>query len=648
MIKWNITLRLMLLIVIKGEIMITVSKKLNIYLRLCIIAIGLLIGHKAGLGDIQAMTISKAEEASTTEGENSKDYELKRISSYGELVKLLKDRAVIVTREADYIGLVEEAIDTQKATNTFNPSEALDYSTTNLQVQGVDEADVMKNDGRYIYKITGTKSIAIIDTKDQLKVVSKINSGNLNFDTMFLDKDRLIVFAPSPIYNAYDEYSKGNGRYIRNRESSTLQIYDIKDKTNPKLLREIEVEGSMHSVRKINNTIYMITNKWIRRLYENEFSKEDVLPFYKDSFISQDRKPIEVGNIWYKPWGNISNITLMTAVDIEEKKPIHVQALLGGTSEVYMDQDSLYLAESVYTYLLGNRTTTYLNKYKLDKQNITYLASGSVSGRLLNQFSMDEYKGNLRIAVTRDNRDSHAVYVLDENLNKIGSLEGLAPGEKLYSVRFDGEKGYVVTFKQVDPLFVIDLKDPKSPKVLGELKIPGYSQYLHPIGTDLVVGIGRSTSETIRRDEHGNEVIVGVVNEGIKLSLFNVKDMSNPKEINNIILGTAGSQSEALSNHKAVTVHKKKQLLAIPVSIVYDKKSGLDNFIGAYVFGVENGKLVGKTKLGKIGDSSGYQKNDRVCYIGDKLYFIYKTKDGFKINEYELETFKRTRTITLN
>lgn len=631
--------------------MIKASKKLDIYLRLCIIAIGLLIGQKVGQADIQAMEINRVKEANTTE--NAKDYELKRISSYDELVKLLKDREVIAKREAGYYGLLEEATADQKPTNTYSSSDALDYSTTNLQVQGVDEADIMKNDERYIYKIIGQKSIAIIDTKDQLKVVSRIKSTNLYFNTMFLDKDKLIVFASSPIYNAYDIYLNEYDGYLRNRESSALLIYDVKDKSSPKLIREIEVEGSIHSVRRIKNTIYMLTNKYIRGLYENEFSKEDILPYYKDNLISQDRKAIEVGDIWYKPWGNIRNMTLMTAVDIEGKKPIHVQALLGSTSEVYIDQDSLYLAEVVYTSLFGYRSTTYLNKYKLDNQNITYLTSGSVPGSLLNQFSMDEYKGNLRIAVSIDNKNSHAVYVLDEKLNKIGNLEGLAPGENLYSVRFDGEKGYVVTFEQIDPLFVIDLKDPKNPRVLGELKVPGYSQYLHPIGTDLVVGIGRSTSENIRRDENGNEVVIGVVNAGVKLSLFNVKDMSNPKEINNIILGTAGSQSEALSNHKAVTVHKKKQLLAIPVSIVYDKQSGLDNFTGAYVFGIENGKLVGKAKLGQIDSPEDtyskyrtyYGSNDRrVCYIGDKLYFLY----GNKINEYELDNFKRTQTITLD
>jgi uncharacterized secreted protein with C-terminal beta-propeller domain len=290
-------------------------------------------------------------------------------------------------------------------------------------------------------------------------------------------------------------------------------------------------------------------------------------------------------------------------------------------------------------------TKTYINKYRLDNNKITYEASDHVKGSVLNQFSMDEYKGNFRIATTSS--DGNGVYILDSQLKTIGQLEKLAPGERIYSVRFTEDKGYVVTFKQVDPLFTIDLSNPNNPKVLGELKIPGFSQYLHPIGEHLVVGIGRSTEDMIRRDEKDNEIVVGVIGAGIKLSLFDVKNPEKPKEVNHIILGTNGSYSGALENHKMVTVHNEKQLLAIPISIHYDQTNDMEDFQGAYVFGIEKGRLVGKAKLGKIGkyrQYGYYQSTDRVCYIGDKLYLLYDNQ----INEYELGTFSRIQTLQLD
>ncbi len=628
-----------------------VSKKISMCIRFGIITIGLVLGCKIGLGNTQAMRLV-TDEVSTNEGETR----LKRISSYDELIKIFKDRGIIVNEDARILNNIVYEDGIAQAAAFKSSEDASDYSTTNVQVDGVDEADVMKNDRRYIYQLVNQNKIAIIDTKDKLKVVSTItNSREIYYKQMLLDGDKLIVFG---LYASHkDEMFTGESKVGAYKPGgykpfSVLQIYDIKDRSNPKLIRQIGIEGNLQTIRKINNTVYMITNKWLYSVYEGQFDKEDIIPWYIDSLKIEDTKSMDINNIWYEPWTNESCMTFITAVQVDENKPITVQALLGDTSTIYMNQNALYLTRGAATY--WGIANTYINKFTVDKQNISYAATGKVKGTLLNQFSMDEYNGNFRIAVTNNINHSNAVYILDTNLKQIGSLEGLAPGERIYSVRFDGEKGYVVTFKQVDPLFVIDLKDPKLPKVLGELKIPGYSQYLHPIGTNLVVGIGRATSEIIRRDEQGKEVVTGVVNEGIKLSLFDVKDPTNPKEINNIILGIAGSDSEALSNHKAVTVHSKRQLLAIPIYIQYDEQSSLENFDGAYIFGVENGKLVGKAKLGRI-DNTGsmydtyYSRyNKRVCYIGDKFYFLYNTMNGYNINEYELDTYKRTQTITLD
>ncbi len=587
---------------------------------------------------------------------NSGEDQLVKIQSYEELVKLLKEKRIITKERNIFMdnGVWDVTAKTEESAAAPAPDSGMagaDYSETNVQIEGVDEADTLKNDNRYIYQKVSDRKIAVIDTKDQLKVVSTIEaaSNHSSFNLMFLDKEKLIVTGrryemEQPVIQERQQSNERTTIYYPrfNKYFSTLQVYDVSNKKSPKLIREVEVEGDLKEIRKIGQTVYMLTNRYNHYIFEDQFTEEDILPLYKDSQAAQGPKTIMPDCIWYQPWQGASSYTLLTALQLDEKIPVKVQGILGETGTVYMNKNALYLTSWGYTH--DTYGATFISKYSVNKQSIIYSASGHVKGTLLNQFSMDEYKGNLRIATT--SHLGNSVYVLDDRLKVIGALENLAPGERIYSVRFTREKGYIVTFKQIDPLFVIDLSVPVSPKVLGELKIPGFSQYLHPIGEHWVVGIGRSTSDVITRDEKGSEVITGTVAAGIKLSLFDVKNPKAPREINHIILGTGGSYSGALDNHKMVTVHKGKNLLAIPVWLRYEPDRDLKNFSGAYVFGIEKGRLIGKAKLGKV--NGGYENDqgstDRVCYIGDRLYFLYDNK----INEYELRTFSRIQTLELN
>ncbi len=624
--------------------------------------VGFLTGVLALSQGFWGPALKASDENTQQTSTQSKQYDgLIKIKSYDELVKRFNENGMIVDESRFLRNKGVMLYDTADSTASSNEApmataEAAagsesSYSTTNVQVEGVDEADTLKNDGRYIYQTIASDKIAIVDTKGQLKTLSIIKAKenrNITFDTMFLDGNQLIVVAQRyQIGNPGILESKGKVDtyaldYIDpHKYFSMLQVYDVSDKTAPKLTREIEIEGSTNQVRKIDDTVYLLTRKYTNYLIKDHFTKEDVLPVYKDSLANNEEKTILPENIWYQPWGNVGSYTILTAMKLGDKKPMEVQAVLGEAGQVYMNKNALYLTSP--SYFFSSDVRTYISKFAVDKQKVTYLTSGCVMGTLLNQFSMDEYKGKFRVATTTFK--GNALYVLDEQMKTIGSLNNLAPGERIYSVRFDGEKGYVVTFKQVDPLFVIDLSSPTSPKVLGELKIPGFSQYLHPIGENLVVGIGRSTSDIIRRDENGKEVVTGVTAAGIKLSLFDVSNPKSPKEINHIILGTSGSYSAATDNHKAVTIHKQKQLLAIPIFIDFDQEEKMGTFDGAYVFGIENGKLVGKAKLGKIDSTYRYyQGTERVCYIGDKLYFLYDNK----INAYELDNYKRIQTLNLD
>jgi len=253
-----------------------------------------------------------------------------------------------------------------------------------------------------------------------------------------------------------------------------------------------------------------------------------------------------------------------------------------------------------------------------------------VPGRILNQFSMDEFDGNFRIATTtggwdRDENENN-LYVLDGDLEIIGKLEGLAEGEQIYSARFMGERAYMVTFRQTDPLFAIDLSDSENPKVIGELKVTGYSGYLHPYDENHLLGIGMEATNEGRT-------------EGVKVSLFDVSDMENPREIGKYEVDEKWSNSEATYEHKAVLFDKERNLLVIPVS--YSKEvdvagqswSRYENWQGAYVFNVD---LAGIELKGKIvheqdeeGDEYWYGGGDyvrRSLFMDDVLYTISQSK----------------------
>jgi uncharacterized secreted protein with C-terminal beta-propeller domain len=279
------------------------------------------------------------------------------------------------------------------------------------------------------------------------------------------------------------------------------------------------------------------------------------------------------------------------------------------------------------------REETLVYRIKLDQENIVVMAEGSVSGYVLNQFSMDEYNSFFRIATTIwTNRNStNNLYILDMNLNVVGKLEDLAPGEQIYSTRFMGDRCYLVTFRQIDPFFVIDVASPTQPKVLGYLKIPGFSGYLHPYDENHVIGIGKQDSN-------------------LKLSLFDVTDVTAPTETAKYIVQAEYSDSPVLYEHKAFLFDKAKQLLALPVSTnmywIRDGNSGY--WQGAYIFDIslEQGfTLEGKITHQNVADQFEYNLNvNRILYIDYVLYTISNNK--VKINN--LESLEPLNEINLS
>jgi inhibitor of cysteine peptidase len=305
-----------------------------------------------------------------------------------------------------------------------------------------------------------------------------------------------------------------------------------------------------------------------------------------------------------------------------------------------------------------NQTTTAIHKIAIDNGAITYVARGDMPGVLDSQFSMDEYNDNLRVATTssvyttRGSYEYNNVFVLDTGMNMIGSLTHIAEQEKIYSTRFIGDRLYMVTFKRIDPFFVIDLTTPTNPKILGRLKIPGYSDYLHPYDATHIIGIGKET---------GTNDWGGVSTKGLKLALFDVSDVANPKQIDKVEIGDAGSDSAALSDHKAFLFDKAKNLLVIPARVVHQDAmqqgttggSQPQVWYGAYVFGVnpESGFVLRGTVEHGAGSSGYYSYGSsksevkRSLYIGDTLY----TLSSAKILANPLDNINRTvATIELD
>ena len=568
------------------------------------------------------------------------------IKSKAMLIQILKDKNFIGKQSRPYEDYIEYDVApsfnmNEAATNT-EKTLSTDYTTTNVQVDGIDEADIIKNDGRYIYLIKEQgQAVSIVDTSGTLQELCSIKTKDSTekFKQILLDGNLLIAIGTTCQSTANKPHLSKIVPVDYNKYFTTLTIYDLSDKKAPQLIRRTCVEGSINKVRKMKDQLYVVASAYRNFVNEDSLTDEKILTYYSDTAEStQELKAISFEDFYYEPWSNCENTTMLAVVPLAASKKASFTAILGSYTETYMNHESLYLTDTSYNWQ-SNIQTSYISKFELSQEKPVYQASTSVDGKILNAFSMDEYNGNFRIATT--NNTGNAIYIFNSQLRQIGALTKLAKGERIYSARFEGDRAYLVTYKETDPLFVFDLSNPRQPKTLGQLKIPGFSQYLHPLGDDLVVGIGRSTNNIIARNEDGEEVITDTRPAGIKLSLFNVKDPQNPVEINHIILGEQGSQSEALENHNAVMVIKEKKMLALPVYLAFNDK---ESFNGAYVFDVENGKLTGKAKLGRLTDNNSYyQTNSRVCYIDGKMYYIYDDA----VNMYSIENFKRLKTIYL-
>ncbi len=448
-------------------------------------------------------------------------------------------------------------------------AEDVDFSGTNVQVEGVDESDIVKTDGEFIY-VANEDGVTLLKAypPEEMAVVSQIPKEELAQDTayvwisgMFLLGKRLIVISGGTGgVVILDDVRLADPAVIGPSESRThVAVFDVEEAENPTLLHAYEVSGTLKASRMTSNHVYVLTQEYIWR------GDSHIYPTACKDARCED---FAVGKIYYDPEADgASYYTIVWALDPVGGEYDHISVVTGYASTVYMSHDNLYVTFPKYAggsrlpwISSGSDHFTSVYKIGVDGRSMWVAAGGEVAGGLLNQFSMDEKGPYLRVVTTTGWMEHNNVYVLDEDLDVVGALEGLAPNEQVYSARFVGNALYLVTFKKVDPFFVIDLSDPTRPEVLGFLKIPGFSQYLHPLSDHYVLGVGLETVEA----EQGDFAWF----QGLKLSLFDVWDVSKPREVAKYVIGDRGTTSPVLYDHKAFLNIPSRGLIALPVDLV--------------------------------------------------------------------------------
>jgi len=580
------------------------------------------------------------------------DSTLSRFTSKEELNKFVKTRIETYSKQAEGWPPAPRGGDffsMDESSGALQGNGSVEYSTTNIQVEGVDEADIVKTDGQFIY-IVSDETVFIVKAypAGDAQVLSKIVLDNRP-DGIFINGDRLVILQQN--WNELVvRYESDEKMVMPEREpvsQTYIKVYDVADREDPVLKREVAVDGYYSGSRMVGSYVYVVINQQAARYDDDKVG----IPRIQ---IGGTAKEIPASEIYYADIPDYSYMfTTVMAVNTQndDQEPSSETLLLGATHSMYVSADNIYVTSTRWGYR-DNSEKTAIHRIHFQDGNIEYKASGEVPGRLLNQFSMDEYRGFFRVATTTsgtgverdatfaENSSANHLYILDMDLSIVGSLEDLAPGESIYSARFMGERCYLVTFKQIDPFFVIDLRNPYHPKVLGELKITGYSDYLHPYDENHIIGIGK---ETVAADQ-GDFAWY----QGVKISLFDVSDVGNPVEIAKYEIGDRGTESPVLRDHKALLFDRSKNLLVLPVLVAEigegkypygDTPEAYGEYVwqGAYVFNISldeemslKGRITHYDSQSQLTERDYYFTSDysveRSLYIDDVLYTISAKK----------------------
>lgn len=468
---------------------------------------------------------------------------------------------------------VESAMDTgasiASSAQASNIADETSYSTTNTQEANVDEGDLVKTDGTWIYLVEDSGSLIILDAAQsdggrEMAEVSRITlKQGQQPQEIYVDGDRLSVIA-SEYYSEMDD-SDANVIAARSGMRTWLFTYDITDRENPVLEGSVSLDGTYSQSRKYGDYIYLFARY-----------SPTILDTYEESQIvpRTSQGPISADQIYLPDYLSCSSYLVAASVNIQDPGQIVDQkAVVSVASTFYVSEENIYITNENWD---NSNVRTNLLKLSYRDGIIVGTAAGYLDGYLNDSFSLSEYNGYLRTVTTsydENYNESNGLYILDEELNVVGSITDLAPGETVRSARFLGDVGYFVTFRQTDPLFSVDLSDPANPRILGDLKISGFSTYLHFYSENLLLGLGYEADE-----ETG-------VQTGLKLSMFDISDPANVTEVHKLVLDGI-TWCEALDDYKSILIDPEKNLFGFTCDnrylvFSYDEEQG---FVSEFIY----------------------------------------------------------------
>ena len=496
------------------------------------------------------------------------------------------------------------AADTGVAQNSKSSENAV-YSETNVRQEGVDEADVVKTDGRYLYTLKDNgRSVAIVDTANgELQMVISIPVEDDDQAREFYVNDGHLIL----ISEFNQEREDGTWTYAST--DTRVTTYDITDPEKPEKAGEVTQSGSYTSSRLTDGHLYLFSQ------YSVDVTSGITPKDEKDYIPYVNQQMLEADDIYLPPFSQAYMYEVVSSVDIA--KPGEIQdskAIFSDGGELYVSNDNIYWYETRWS----EKTETVIKRMSYKDGKLKAEASGKVDGYINDSFSIDEYDGYLRVVTTDD--ETNGLYILDSKMKEVGSITGLAEGEQVYSARLLGDTGYFVTYEQTDPLFSVDLSDPKNPKIIGKLKIPGFSEYLHFYGENLLLGIGMDVDED------------GFTTNGVKLSMFDISDSSDVKEIQKYTLENVYSAA-VMYDYKAVLIDPEKNVIGFAA----DGNNGENYYVFSY-----NDTNGFECLMNEMVNGNGYQ-SARGVYVDNTLYVV----KGNIIEAYDMADYQKTGDLIL-
>lgn len=559
----------------------------------------------------QRMGQKNGDTGQNADSQISASKELAMAESYDQIYQYVKSyQDSMMTREAvTYdLGITEEAsLDSSVSANGFGMKQEYgnsgDYSQTNVRQEGVDEGDIVKTDGTYLY---------VVEENGYVVDIVSVNGGNMEkcgsvtlekectIREIYLDTERKRMVLISE-----QDYMTADGGTV---ETEAL-TYDIADVAEPKEIGRMSQSGNYNTSRMANGYLYLFSTYYVN----SPIVRED--PSTYVPLINE--KEMERSDICLPQVSQGCMYEVITSIDIANPDEIcDSTAIFSKGGQTYVSNQNIYYYETQWED--SDRYTTAVRKFAYQDGKLEGKAQGSFAGYLNDTFSIDEYQGKLRVVTT--DGDTNAVYVMNESLEITGAIEDLAKDERVYSARFIGDTGYFVTFRETDPLFSVDLSDPENPRIIGELKIPGFSEYLHFYGEDRLLGIGMAADENTG------------ATEGVKLTMFDISDRTDVKEEATYVIEDAYGTDVAY-DYKAVLADPQKNLIGFAAYGI----RGEDYYLFTYE---EETGFVCRLQEEINGNSSG---GTRGLYIGDTLYVIR----GNVIEAYDLANSKKSGDIIL-